>query len=268
MRLWQTIKTRFSSQPTNDSWAITEINQPTAEAIAAEQDFCRQYYALETEAAFELSLQQAAAGLRAAQYFVGLFFDSGNAGLQDASQARQYYYRAALQNSPEAQYNLATLLLMGRGGEQNLGLAFSWYQKAAENGIAQAQYNCGSMLDEGYGVKADKAQARHWYLAAAKQAYPQACQNLAALYCEGEGGDKSFEQSYAWAMLAAAAKVEGSDELLAHLTESMSHDDIIFAKQQGDEYFDLYALELRRQQSQGAMSFDPNATEVINTKLL
>ncbi|ROS01810.1 hypothetical protein EDC56_2258 [Sinobacterium caligoides] len=263
MALWDKIKQRLGGAKPASAWAVRDIVAPSGPLLVAEQAFCQQYNELATEPAFELCLEQAEAGIRAAQYFTGLFFDSGNAGLQDFVRARDFYYRAALQDSPEAQYNLATLLMMGRGGDQDLAQAFAWYQCAAENGIAQAQFNCGSMLDEGYGVKAEPGQARHWYQAAARQGYPQACQNMAASCYEAN----EFTESYAWAMLAAAGKVDGADQLLSLLAEQLSREDINAAKQCGDEYFALYAPELRRQEG-GVASFDPNATEVVNTTLL
>ncbi|CAH0992066.1 hypothetical protein SIN8267_02181 [Sinobacterium norvegicum] len=255
----------FSQRDAVSPWAVSNIQPPSVDALQQEQAFCRQYEALATEAAVELCLTEAQAGIRAAQYFLALYFDSGNAGVQDYQQARLYYYRAALQDSPEAQYNLATLLMTGRGGDQDIATAFDWYQQAAKNGIAQAQFNMASMLDDGYGIKADKPRAFAWYQAAAKQGYPQGCQNLAVMYFEGQGCEQNFIDSYGWAMLAAAAKADGAESLIQALAEKLPHDDIVLAKTRGDELFALFAPELRRRAVQ---SFDPMATEVVNTALL
>lgn len=265
MCMFKKIQSMFSKHDKTSPWAVTAIQSPSDEALLQERVFCQQYDALATEAAVELCLTEAQAGIRAAQYFLALFLDSGNAGVQDYQQARQYYYRAALQDSAEAQYNLATLLMTGRGGDQDIASAFAWYQQAAKNGIAQAQFNVASMLDDGYGIKADKISAFSWYQAAAKQYYPQACQNLAVMYFDGEGCEQDLTESYGWAMLAAAAKAEGADSLIQALNNKLEHGAIVAAKSRGDELLGLYAPDLPRQSVQ---SFDPMATELVNTSML
>ena len=61
-----------------------------------------------------------------------------------------------------AQFNLGVMYLNGRGVPQDDAEAVKWHRLAAEQGYASAQFNLGVMYLNGRGVPQDDAEAVKW----------------------------------------------------------------------------------------------------------
>ena len=143
-------------------------------------------------------------GHAAAQYNLGVMFESGQGVPQDYAQALYWYRKAANQGDPSAQSNLGVMYDNGRGVQQDHVQAVHWYRKAAEQGLASAQYNLGVMYGNGQGVLKDYAQAIYWYRKAAKQGDAVAQSDLGVMFGNGQGVVQDYVRAYAWISLAAA----------------------------------------------------------------
>ena len=64
----------------------------------------------------------------------------------DSAQASKWFREAAEQGDPAAQFNLGVLYETGQGVPQNYAEAVKWYHAAAEQGEPQAQFNLGRVL--------------------------------------------------------------------------------------------------------------------------
>ena len=108
----------------------------------------------------------------AAQYKVGILYETGHGVPQDYAEAMQWYRKAADQGDPNAQHNVGVLYTEGHGVPQDYGEALKWYRKAADQGLTEAMYNVGVLYAEGYGVPVDNVQAHMWFSLAATRAAP------------------------------------------------------------------------------------------------
>ena len=69
------------------------------------------------------TLQSARQGNAAAQFNLGLMYDSGRGVRQDYTKAVQWYRKAAEQGNVEAQHNLGAVYVNGQGVHQNHKIA-------------------------------------------------------------------------------------------------------------------------------------------------
>ncbi len=84
------------------------------------------------------TLQSARQGNAAAQFNLGLMYDSGRGVRQDYTKAVQWYRKAAEQGNVEAQHNLGAVYVNGQGVHQDHKIAKEWYKKACDNGLQQS----------------------------------------------------------------------------------------------------------------------------------
>ena len=101
-------------------------------------------------------------------------------GGEAASQAAfELYLRAAQAGLPEAAFNIAVLLDSGRGVEKDVALAATWYARAAAQGHDRAAYNLGQLYASGDGVPRNTDLAQAWFAASklpaalARAAHPE-----------------------------------------------------------------------------------------------
>tara|TARA_Y100000590_G_scaffold22938_1_gene26380 strand:- start:3112 stop:3939 length:828 start_codon:yes stop_codon:yes gene_type:complete len=94
----------------------------------------------------DLTKTEAANGVALAQYHMGLMTLHGNGMEQSATQAVDWFRKAAEQELPDAQYSLARALLSGEGVKKDLLEAEKWYRAASANGIVEAHYRLAKML--------------------------------------------------------------------------------------------------------------------------
>jgi len=86
----------------------------------------------------------------------------------DATQAREYFSRAAAAGSGEAFFRLGKLHHDGLGGPRDYGRALENYGAAARAGIPEAQHNIGAMLVSARGVRRDYVEGLAWLIVATK----------------------------------------------------------------------------------------------------
>jgi hypothetical protein len=87
-------------------------------------------------------------------------------GGEAASQAAfELYLRAAQAGLPDAAFNIAVLLDSGRGVEKDVALAATWYARAAAQGHDRAAYNLGQLYEAGDGVPRNTDLAHAWFAA-------------------------------------------------------------------------------------------------------
>mgnify|MGYP000861375074 CR=1 FL=1 len=120
-------------------------------------------------------------GDAAAQYALGVLYQTGEAVPQGFAQAFQWYERAAQQHYAPAQLALGILFEYGKGVAANAVRAVQYYEQAALQGHLVAQYRLALHYRDGEGVAQDTAKAREWLARAAEQGNPDAAKALAAL---------------------------------------------------------------------------------------
>ena len=84
---------------------------------------------------------------------------------QEYGQAAKWFREAAEQGDPAAQFNLGVLYETGQGVPQNYADAVKWYHAAAEQGEPQAQFNLGVFYETGQVVPQNYEEAVKWYRA-------------------------------------------------------------------------------------------------------
>lgn len=155
----------------------------------------------------ETIVMQAEQGNAAAQYQLGLRYQSGDGVPPLASEAIEWLNRAAQQGHAGAQLDLG-LAYLDYGNETDqpdLKQASHWLTRAAEQGEAEAQYLLGTLYSKGHGVIQDYMQAAQWFEKAADAGHADAMYHLGMMYATGEGVAKDRVQAYVWFNLAAAA---------------------------------------------------------------
>ena len=79
----------------------------------------------------------------AAQFNLGVFYESGQVVEQDFAEAVKWYLAAAEQELGDAQCNLGLCYQTGRGVQKSASEAVKWFIKAARQGNKTAQHNLG-----------------------------------------------------------------------------------------------------------------------------
>ena len=147
--------------------------------------------------------QAAEQGYAKAQYVLGLAYESGAGVAKDMREAVRWHRQAAEQGVAEAQYNLGVLYWNGAGVAKDMREAVRWFHQAAEQGVAAAQYNLGVLYLNGEGVAKDTREAVLWHRQAAEQGYAKAQYNLGLVYDLGEGVAKDTREAVRWYRQAA-----------------------------------------------------------------
>lgn len=99
-----------------------------------------------------------------AAHQLGLMYDEGQGVAQDPERAAAWYRRCARHDRADAQYRLGRLHETGRGGELNLASAVELYREAAEHGHRLARFRLGLAYETGAGVQQDSNMALRYYL--------------------------------------------------------------------------------------------------------
>ncbi len=141
------------------------------------------------EQALKLLQQAATHKFMAAQESLGNFAQTGTGtGQPVASEALDWYKKAADQGSLDAATSIALMYANGAGIPQDLSQATSWFRKAAEAGDSTAQYNLALIYGRGNGVPQDYNESVHWLTAAADQNVTPALLDLGAFYMHPSDG--------------------------------------------------------------------------------
>ncbi|KAG0015737.1 hypothetical protein BGZ82_001297 [Podila clonocystis] len=199
-------------------------------------------------------------GDRDAQFALGEMYDRGQGTVQSASQALEWYEKAAEQGHIVAQYAAGTGHRYGQGEDKNernchaynwlikaanqghaaaqyeVGLMLSqdvarpcypdsnidheWYRKAADQGHAIAQYTLGNMYYNGVSFSTDYFSAMNYYLKAANQGHVSASNCAGKMYCIGQGVTQDYFKAAEWYLKAAAQGDKEAQYALAMLYET------------------------------------------------
>jgi TPR repeat protein len=103
----------------------------------------------------------------AAQYRIGLMYETGQGAPHDYGGARRWYLKAASHDDPQAEFRLGVLDMRGLGGPKDHAAAGRWFRSAADQGLAAAQFNLGVMYVHRLGVPKDYV-AHLWLSQAAR----------------------------------------------------------------------------------------------------
>jgi hypothetical protein len=124
------------------------------------------------EARFHYIRFRAEKGDPAAEYRLGMIFETGEHGVRSEHEAHKWLLRAAFQGVAEAQARVSEHCRDGRGVQQNHEEAFKWCRKAAEQGHVASRLRLAEMYREGIGVERNPKEAKKWEDKAATQRLP------------------------------------------------------------------------------------------------
>mmetsp|Transcript_71113 Transcript_71113/g.197530 ORF Transcript_71113/g.197530 Transcript_71113/m.197530 type:complete len:426 (-) Transcript_71113:198-1475(-) len=137
------------------------------EAVAAAPSRVRLRVALEAEE-FRTLQEGAESGDLESQFLLGRMYLEGDGMERNASEAAEWFTKAADAGLAGAQYNLGMMYLMGDGVEENGRKGAYWLEKAAIGEVPLAQYFFGQMLLQGELVESDMVRATDLLKAAAE----------------------------------------------------------------------------------------------------
>jgi len=140
----------------------------------------------------------------------------------------------------EAQFCVGRLYANGFGVAMDDALALKWYGLAAAGGHAEAQYNLGVMHANGWGVQMNDVPAAGFYLLAAEQGFAPAQTALGFSFKHGAGVEKSLVKAFTWFDIAAQRGDYSAASERDDLSESMSQDEIMSARQSALQWLEGY----------------------------
>ena len=118
---------------------------------------------------------------------------------------------------------LGDMYMEGKDGHpKDQAEAIKWYRKAAEAGNSTSMNSLAIAYCEGKGVPKNYSEACKWFEKAAENGNPLGYYNLALRYLHGEGVPQSDARAESLLRKAAAAGVNGSEDLLG-LLERKKH---------------------------------------------
>jgi TPR repeat protein len=150
---------------------------------------------------------------------VGVAFEAGRGVTQDYAKAREWFEKAAAQDSAHAMFSLGSLYENGKGVSEDYAKAHEFYEKAAARGEANAMFRLGWLYENGKGVTQDYVKARDWFEKAAAKGDTKAMVNLGVFYEDGLGVAQDHAKAHEWYEKAAA-----NGEALAMVFLAMSYE--------------------------------------------
>jgi TPR repeat protein len=114
------------------------------------------------EARFHYIRFRAEKGEGAAEYRLGLIYETGENGIQSEYEAHKWFLRAAFHGMATAQAKVSEYCSEGRGVPRNDEEAFKWCRKAAEQGHGVSQLRLAAMYRDGVGVERNPKEAKKW----------------------------------------------------------------------------------------------------------
>lgn len=130
-------------------------------------------------------MQQANAGVLAAQHELGFRYLYGRGLPADTARAAEWIFKAAKRGMPLAQYNAGILAMHGIGVSWNPFEAFTWFELASAQDHPAAQFILGLLYTDGLAVKRDMAQAYQLVRRSSESGYEPAKEILAEFIRRG-----------------------------------------------------------------------------------
>jgi prolyl 4-hydroxylase len=153
----------------------------------------------------EVLERDAARGLPAASYNLGVWHLTGQSGQPDYDAARAAFESAAGKGYGPALSALGYMRLRGQGFEVNHAAAVECFRRGAEAGFPEAAYRLGELRIAGCGTTRDTAAGRADLQEAAAAGHAGAMTQLAYCLAHGIGGDEDYEGAARWYQQAAVA---------------------------------------------------------------
>ncbi|MDQ6964091.1 MAG: tetratricopeptide repeat protein, partial [Mariprofundales bacterium] len=126
---------------------------------------------------------------RKAMIWFGQMLEQGRGVSEDATEAFEWYKRAANLGDANGQYNLALCYQFGKGVDKDDNQAFTWYQKASDQQHVEALYNLGWLYSQGRGVDQNRERAKELFdIAASHNGASDELIIEAMDYDQGKGG--------------------------------------------------------------------------------
>lgn len=181
-----TINTGNTSSPDCVPWSLkfapsdVESRNEQSQAVSSEFATCKHWASL---------------GDPDAQYFCGWMCAAGHGSEARASEAAEWYERAASQGHVSAAHQLGLMYEDGHGVAQDLERAAEWYRTCARHDRADCQYRLAKLYETGRGVAVDLKAAVALYRQAAEHAHPLARFRLGLAYETGVGVERDFKMA-------------------------------------------------------------------------
>jgi TPR repeat protein len=129
-----------------------------------------------------------------------------------------WFYKAALQDYPQAQAKVGDMYHRGRGKSRDYKQAMDWYLKAVNNGNTDAMKEIGVMYQYGEGVTRNTHTAIEWYTKAANQGNAWAQYRLGRVY-EKYDEVKNLQKAVNWYQKVADSNYYAAKNELKRLNE-------------------------------------------------
>ncbi|WP_347253320.1 SEL1-like repeat protein [Leminorella grimontii] len=223
--------------------AIYWYEQAGELGLVEAQDRVARVYAIkkrDDEAAVKWFRKAAEQNYAAAQYALGLYYESGEVVKRDPVKACDLFRKAAEQGNAEAQHMLGGAYRTGNGVEQNGQLAHYWLLRAAEQDEASAQCDLAGMYFEGKIIERDMEQVFYWSQKSAQLGNAAAQNNLGYLYFQGEGVEKNNLLAYAWVRVAEISGSKASLETKKDIEQELDAKTLKAAQALAQEYIEKY----------------------------
>lgn len=153
----------------------------------------------------EVLERDAAKGLPAASYNLGVWHLTGQGGSPDYDAARASFEAAAEKGFGPALSALGYMRLRGQGCDVDHAAATESFGQAAEAGFPEAMYRLAELRIAGCGVTRDPAAGRAGLADAAARGHPGAMTQLAYCLAHGIGGEADYADAASWYHRAALA---------------------------------------------------------------
>jgi TPR repeat protein len=184
-----------------------------------------------------------------AQRYLGRFYEHGIGLLaEDATEAVNWYCKAAAQEYAPAQVSLGRMYEYGLGVEKDYEEAMKWFRKAADQGDAEGRGSIGRMYLHGEGVPKNALEAIRWWRMNADHGDWDSQSAIARVYYSGHGVERDLVQAYFW--FTVSIKSSGpyqksalalSRKNLKHLAKEMTPEQLAQAKQLVDAWKPTHA---------------------------
>lgn len=148
--------------------------------------------------------EAAVRGDAAAEYRLGMMYDSGTGVPHDPAKAVEWLQKAAEQGHAGAASHLGFLYCTGAAGRADNGLAVKWFRRAADRGSGNGMAFLGRMYLDGRGVTRDPGEAVRWFLKGASKDDVTAEYELGLMYRDGNGVGQDWSEAVKWFRKAAA----------------------------------------------------------------
>lgn len=156
-------------------------------------------------------------GNKWSMYAIGNIYASEEYGMQDASQALEWYCRAEGDGDEFISYRIGKLYMDRESGHFSVEKAVRHMEKAWENGNEMAAYQLGKLyMEKEYGIR-DTGRGIHYLEQAAQEGNSYAELSLGWIYLKGEAVPENRQEAENWFRQAAEHGNEQAGKILKEM---------------------------------------------------